>query len=180
MPLHTRLQFGRLVELTGSEPRTFNTDCNDLTTTVAAFEIPDMKEVGQSTSPLSSQEREVSSNPFCVSAFQQQAGASSSQQQVSSSMINSWQSGDLWGARKLVRGHESFSSVERPLSRGKKDRDLKSVQNLSERRNLHAYLERKAELAVQGECALREDYPRLRQKWTEEIGNKEMLILLSL
>ena len=30
----------------------FNTDYNDLTTTVAASETLDMKEVGQSTSPL--------------------------------------------------------------------------------------------------------------------------------
>ena len=90
---HGGLQFGDLVEptpLTGYEPKTcidvssghtpinyssrrksFNTDCNDLTTTVAASETPFLKKVGQSTSPLLFQEREVSSNPFCVSGFQQ-------------------------------------------------------------------------------------------------------------
>ena len=52
-----------------------------------------------------------------------------------------------------MRGSESISSVEGTLSRGKRDRDLESVQTLSERRNLHAHLEQKAELAVQGECA---------------------------
>ena len=52
-----------------------------------------------------------------------------------------------------MRGNESFSSVERSLSRGKRDRDLESAQTLSERRNLQAYLEKKAELACQGECA---------------------------
>ena len=46
---------------------------------------------------------------------------------------------------------ELFSSVERSLSRGKRDRDLESVQILSE---------------------------RLRQKQTEETGNTEMLMKL--
>ena len=62
-------------------------------------------------------------------------------------------SADFWGARKLVRGNESFSSVEGTLSRGKGDRDLESVPTLSERRNLHAYREKKAVLAFQEECA---------------------------
>ena len=35
-----------------SRRNTFNTDCHDLTTTVAASEKPDKKDVGQSTSPL--------------------------------------------------------------------------------------------------------------------------------
>ena len=52
-----------------------------------------------------------------------------------------------------MRGNESFSSVEGTLPRGRRDRDLESVQTLSERRILHVYLEQKAELAVQGECA---------------------------
>ena len=43
-----------------SRRNSFNTDYNDLTTTVAACEPPDMKEVGRSTSPKLSQEREVS------------------------------------------------------------------------------------------------------------------------
>ena len=140
---HGRLQFGRLVEptpLTGYERKSehtpinytsrrnsFDTDCNDLTTTVAASEPPDITEVGQSTSPLLFQEREVSSNPFCVSCFQQQLAASGSQQQASSSVVNPWLSADVWGTRKLA-------SVEGTLSRGKRDRDLESVQTLSERR----------------------------------------------
>ena len=52
-----------------------------------------------------------------------------------------------------MRGTESISSVEETLSRGKSDGDVESVQTLSERRNLHACLEQKAELAVQGENA---------------------------
>ena len=79
---HGGFQFRRLVEhnpLASYEPTTcievssehtpieyttrrnsFNTDYNDNTTTVAASETPDMKEVGQSIAPLFSQEREVS------------------------------------------------------------------------------------------------------------------------
>ena len=45
--------------------------------------------------------------------------------------------------RKLVRGSDSFASVEGTSTRGKRDRDFGSVQILSERRNLHAHLERK-------------------------------------
>ena len=54
---------------------------------------------------------------------------------------------------KLVLGSASNASVPGFLPRGKRDRDLESVQTLSEKRNLHVHLEQKAELAVQGECA---------------------------
>ena len=65
-----------------------------------------------------------------------------------------WLSADLWSStRKLVRGNESLSSVEGALSRGKRDRDLGRVHTLSEREKSHVYLEQKAGLAVQGECA---------------------------
>ena len=50
-------------------------------------------------------------------------------------------------------GNASIASVEGTLSRGKRVRNLESVQTLSERRNLHVYLEQKAQSAVQGECA---------------------------
>ena len=96
------------------------------------------------------------SNQFCALVFsgkRQPAAASGSQQQASSSVINPWLSADLWGTRKLVLGNESLSSVEGTLSRGKRGRDLECAQTLSEWRNLHAYLEQKAELAVQGESA---------------------------
>ena len=39
------------------------------------------------------------------------------------------------------------------LCRNEKETDLESVQTLSERRHLHAHLEQKGELAVQGKCA---------------------------
>ena len=108
-----------------------HTDYHDFTTTVAASEPSDMKEVGQSTSPLML-EREVSSNPFCVSGFQQQAAASRSQQQASSSVVSPWLTADLWSStRKWVRGNESISSVEGTLSRGKRETDIWRVCKLS-------------------------------------------------
>ena len=55
----------------------FNTDFNDLVTTVAASEITDTI-VRQLTSPLFSRERDVSANPFGVYGSQQQAAASGS------------------------------------------------------------------------------------------------------
>ena len=80
--------------------------------------------------------------------------------------------------RKLVRGNESISSVGGTLSRGKRDRDLESVQTLSERSNLQGYLEQKTELAVQGECAAQKRFSETEAEMDiKEIGNKEMLIL---
>ena len=93
-----------------------NTDYNDITTTVAASETPDLK-VGQPTLPPVLQEREVSSDPFLFSVFQQQAATTCSHQQASSSVVNPWLRAGLRGARKLVRGNESISSVEGALSR---------------------------------------------------------------
>ena len=52
-----------------------------------------------------------------------------------------------------MQGNESISSVERDFVERKRDRDSESVQTLSKSRNLHVYLEQKAELAVEGECA---------------------------
>ena len=52
-----------------------------------------------------------------------------------------------------VRGDVSSVSVEETFSKGKRIRDLKRVQPLSERQNLHVYIEEKAELAVGRECA---------------------------
>ena len=51
---------------------------------------------------------------------------------------------------KPLRVNESMLSVERMLSRGKRDRDLDSVKIQSEKHSLHVYPEQKAELAVQG------------------------------
>ena len=80
--------------------------------------------------------------------FYKQAAASGSPQLVPASEVNQWVSADMWFRTwKLVRGNSSNASVEGTLSRGKRDRDW-DVQTLSQRRNLHVYLEQKAELAV--------------------------------
>ena len=74
-------------------------------------------------------------------------------EQASSSVGNPWQDTDLWSSEKPARGVESFPSVERSLSRGKRDRDFESVQTsqketekiLSGRRNLNEYLKKEAQ-----------------------------------
>ena len=58
-----------------------------------------------------------------------------------------------------MRGSESIASVEGTLSRGKRHRDLESVQTLSERRDLQVYLEQEAELAVPGDYAVQRRLP---------------------
>ena len=74
-----------------------------------------------------------------------------------------------------------FQSVEATLLRGKRDRDRESVQTLSERRSLPVYLEQKSWIGSSRKMRSSEkDDLRLRQKWTWEIGNKEILILLSM
>ena len=110
-----------------SRRNSFNIE-NHLTTTVAASETFD--------------------------GFHQQATASGSSQYVPASEVHPWLSIDLWSrTRKQVRGDVSNVSVEEAFSKGKRDRDLESVQTLSERLNFHVNLEQKAELIVQGECA---------------------------
>ena len=56
------------------------------------------------------------------------------------------------GTGKRVRGNDSVASVEECVLRRKRDRDL-DRGCLSDRQNLHTYLERKAESAVRGESA---------------------------
>ena len=116
----------------------FDSEYNDLTTTVAASETPDMKEVGLS-------------NPFCLSGFQQQAAASGSQQQASSSGLAPT-CGRTPGNRCEV---VSQFQVLKGLCREKKVTEIWKVHKLFPKGeiSIHCYLEQKAELAVQGECA---------------------------
>ena len=60
----------------------FTTDIDDVPSAVAS-DITETIEAGQLTSPLFTQEREVSANPFGVSVFQQAAASSSQHHQVS-------------------------------------------------------------------------------------------------
>ena len=86
-----------------------------------------------------------------LDGFHKQAAASAGLHLVPVNDVNPWLGADMWFRTwKILQGSASNASVEGTLSRGKIGRDLDSVQNLSERRNLHVYLERKAELAVQG------------------------------
>ena len=154
------LCFGRLAEqspLTDVEPKSLtevssehtpinlpsrkgslDTNLDDLATTLDASEVYDTTDVGRLTSPLFSQEREVSANPFSFSCSQTRSSV-----------------------EKSMRDVEPFSSYGKPLLKGRRNRELESVQDaqmereriLSKRRDIHDFLEKKADHAFQGECA---------------------------
>ena len=115
-----------------------DTNVDDLATTLDASEFHDTTDVGRLTSSLFSQEREVSAAPFGVSCSQTHSSMEKSRWDV-----------------------EPFSSFGKPLSKGKRNRDLESVQDslrererfLSEQRDIHDFPEKKADRAFQGECA---------------------------
>ena len=76
-----------------------------------------------------------------------------------------------------VRGDASNGSVE-GLCREEKEIDIwKLSQTLSEKQNSLVW-HRKLNWLFKENAQLRKGHLRLRQKWTKEIGNKEMLILL--
>ena len=101
-----------------SRKGSLDTNLDDLTTTVDASEIIDTTGVGQLTSPILSQERGVSADPFNVSGSQ-----------ALSSVGRPMRDTDLFSSNGgPVRDVESFSSFEKPLSKGKRIRELESVQ----------------------------------------------------
>ena len=108
----------------------------------------DTTDVVRLTSPLLSQEREVSAIAFSV--FSSQAHSSVERPVRDMDPFSS--------VGKPVRDVEPLSSFERPLLKGKRTRDLESVQLsqmemeriLSEQKSLHEYLEKEAERAFQG------------------------------
>ena len=112
--------------------------------------------MGQLTSPLLCQELEASANPFGVSGFRQQAAASRSKcgKSLARHRFKEFR-------ETCARCVEPFPSVEKSLSKGKRDRDFESVQLSlkekgkipSERRSLHEYFDKKAECVFQGEFA---------------------------
>ena len=140
------IKFGHLAESsphTGYEPKSCidvssertpinhasRTDCfnieNDLTTTVAASENSD--------------------------SFHKHAAARGSPQPVPASVVNPWLGAGSWSSTwQQVRGNAANACVKGTLSRGTRDQGL---ERLSDRQNLHVYLEQKADLGVQGECA---------------------------
>ena len=84
---------------------TLDTNLDDIATTVDASEMHDTTDVGRLTSPLFSQEREASAIPVSVSGLNAQ-----------SSVV------------RPVRNVEPFSSFEKPLSKGERNQELKSVK----------------------------------------------------
>ena len=92
----------------------FDTDFNDLATAAAASEIIDTTEVGQLNSPLFSQEREVSGNPFSVSGSQAHSNVWKPVQDtyLFTSIGKFCERHGFFGHWKPLRGVESFPNVE--------------------------------------------------------------------
>ena len=133
--------------------------------------------MGQLTSPLFSQEREVSAIVFSVSGSRTH----------SSVLIPIRDTVLFSNIGRSVRDVDSCSSLEEPLSKGKRSRELESVQLsqvesgriLSARKKAFINsLTRKLIEVLQENLQLRHDYLKYRMNWTEEIGKDEMLILL--
>ena len=136
-----------------------DTNLDDLATTVEASELPDTKDVGRLTSSLFSQKREVLSLSVSLVLTH----------------IEGWRNpGEL------------LSSSQASGNRCRMVRDLESAQKsqmereriLSEQRDIHDFLERKADHAFQEECATKTRFLKRRLSSTEETGECKMLILL--
>ena len=123
-----------------------------------ASKIIDKTEVGQLTSPLFPQEREVSANPF-LRHWRPVRGVESC------SNVEK----PLWKVNKIVNWRVcNFLKWKRR-------------RILSEQKSLHEFLEKEAYRAFQGpkvNLRLRPDYLTHKLNWTEENGKDEMLILL--
>ena len=89
-----------------SRKGSLDTNLDDLATTADASQVYDTTDVGRLTSPLFSQEREVSANTFSVSC-----------------------SLTLSSVEKSSRDVEPSSCFGKPLSKGKRNRDPESVQD---------------------------------------------------
>ena len=140
-PLQGGLCIGRLAEqfpLTGYEPKSvieissehtptnspsregsLDTNLDDLVNSVDASEIYDTTDMGRLTPPLFSQEREVSANPFYVSS-------SRTHSSVEKYMVHI----DPYSSvERSMRDVGTFSTFGKPLSKGKRNRELESVQD---------------------------------------------------
>ena len=132
-------------------------------------------EIGQLTSPLFSQEREVSANPFCVSCSQTHSNVEKSRQDVD----------PFSSVEKARLGVEPFSRFEKLLSKGKEIENCRVSKILKWKGNefcpnkdIHDFLEKKADHAFMETLQLSQDYRKRNLIWTEQIGKCDMLILL--
>ena len=170
------LLFGHLAEstpLTGYEPKTcidvnsehtpinnpskrnrVNIEHNDLTTAVAASENSD--------------------------GFLQQA-ASGSPQQVLASVVNPWLSADSGPAPGNWCEVTSQLQEMQGLCRDEKETEIWKVRKLCPKGEMSTSTwSGKLNCLFKENAQLRKDHLRVRQKWTQEIGNEEMLILPSI
>ena len=117
-------------------------------------------QIGQLTSPLFSQEREVSANPFCVSCSQTHSNVEKSRQDVD----------PFSSVEKARLGVEPFSRFEKLLSKGKEIENCRVSKILKWKGNqfcpnkcIHDFLEKKADRAH-----FSQDYLKRNLIWTEE------------
>ena len=122
-------------------------------------------QIGQLTSPLFSQEREVSANPFCVSCSQTHSNVEKSRQDVD----------PFSSVEKARLGVEPFSRFEKLLSKGKEIENCRVSKILKWKGNqfcpnkdIHDFLEKKADHAFMETLQLSQDYRKRNLIWTEE------------
>ena len=75
-----------------------------------------------------------------------------------------------------VQGNEFVANVGESMLRGKRDHNLDSVSTMSDRQNLHDYLERKAESAVRGQIEAQKRLSEAKPTWKAEDGNRKILM----
>ena len=171
-----------------SRKNSFDTDFTDL---VAATEIIDATEMGQLTSHLFSQEREVGADPFSVFGSQAHSCVAKPLQgtDLSTSSGQLVRDTDLCPTTgKLVRGVSHFQTSKGHCLK------VHEIENwrvcnflkwkwkkiLSEQKAFMNTLKRKLIELFKENMQLRQDYVKRRLNWTEENGTGEMLILLFL
>ena len=159
-----------------SRKNSFNTNVNDLTATVAASDTAETIEARQLTSPLFTQEREISSNPFGVSDFQQ---AAASIFKCSKSLANV----QIWELQETGAGYCVIPKVtvkRKKVSRVRMCVILNKKEFCPRGKTFMNNMKRKQNELFKVSVWLREDYLRLRFKWSEEVRKGEILTLLSM
>ena len=172
------LLFGLLAEsspLTGYEPKT----CIDVSSGHTPINYLRGETASTSSTTTLPPQSQPPKTPMVFSSQRQPAAAPSKHH---SSVVNPWLSADMWSStRKLVRCNESIASVGGTLSRKKKETEIWKECKLCPKGEISmSILNRKLNWLFKENAELRKDYVRLRQKWTWEIENEEMLIYPSM
>ena len=141
---------------------------NTLWLILDASEVYDTTDVGRLTSPLFSQEREVSANPFGFSFSQTHSSAEKSRRDID----------PFSSVEKSKRTWTVFNFLERKVKAIEKWRVCKNYIKNSVRTKRHSWLLKKVDRASKVNAQLRQDYVKRSLTWTEEIGKCKILMLL--